>query len=325
VQFSHFSVKEYLTSTRLASSSQDVSRYHISLEPAHAILAQACVTVLLQFPDRDEEDDVENDAPLALYAAEHWARHAQFEDVASRIKGMEYLFDLDKPYFATWRQLHDIDTPPADSPFHHMSILSEPGLITPLYYAALCGFSNIAEQLIVRHPEHVNALGGCYMTPAVAALAGRHLQLAELLHHNGSSVEPVRDETGWSPLQCAANRGFLDIVQVLIDYGVDVSSHGDGDASATTPLHTASWGEYPGVVRFLLDHGADPNIRTLGKNLTPLHFALQEGRIETARILVEHGANLEAEDWQGRTPLVFASGNLSEEQRDEIVELLSTK
>ncbi|KAF8476562.1 hypothetical protein DFH94DRAFT_803602, partial [Russula ochroleuca] len=43
VQFSHFSVKEYLTSARLATSSADVSRYHIDLEPAHTILAQACM------------------------------------------------------------------------------------------------------------------------------------------------------------------------------------------------------------------------------------------------------------------------------------------
>jgi hypothetical protein len=112
VQFSHFSVKEYLTSARLATSSQDVSRYHIALEPAHTILVQACVSVLLQSGDDDEPDDIE-DAPLARYAARYWVRHAEFEDVASRIKGMEYLFDLDKPYFAAWRRFHDIDiTPP---------------------------------------------------------------------------------------------------------------------------------------------------------------------------------------------------------------------
>src|SRR6266567_8172027 len=101
VQFSHFSVKEYLTSARLATSSEDVSRYHIALKPAHTILAQACIGVLLQLGDHDEQDSVEN-GPLAGYAAEYWVRHAQFEDVASRIKGMDYLFDLDKPHFAAW-------------------------------------------------------------------------------------------------------------------------------------------------------------------------------------------------------------------------------
>jgi hypothetical protein len=67
VQFSHFSVKEYLTSTRLADASKDVSRYHIDLETAHTILAQACMAVLLQ-PDVF----VEEKFPLAVYAAQHW-------------------------------------------------------------------------------------------------------------------------------------------------------------------------------------------------------------------------------------------------------------
>jgi hypothetical protein len=47
VQFSHFLVKEYLTSARLSTSSQDVLRYHIVLGPAHTILAQTCLSILL--------------------------------------------------------------------------------------------------------------------------------------------------------------------------------------------------------------------------------------------------------------------------------------
>jgi hypothetical protein len=76
------------------------------------------VSVLLQFGDHDELDDVEKNTPLAVYGAEYWSRHAQFEGVASRIKGIEDLFDVDKPYFVAWRGLHDIDSyPPADQPF----------------------------------------------------------------------------------------------------------------------------------------------------------------------------------------------------------------
>ena len=194
--------------------------------------------------------------------------------------------------------------------------------MTPLYCAALCGFSNLVEQLIIKHPQHVNALAGRFMTPAVAALAGRHFQLAEVLHRNGSSVDPVRAGTGWSPLQCAANRGDLEMVQVLLDYGVDANTHGDKGASPTTPLFTASWGEDsdPRVVQILLDRGADPNVRT-SLSSTPLHKALEHGRIEIARTLLEHGASLEAKDVHGKTPLDVAS----EDWRDEIIELLSVQ
>src|SRR6267154_1104602 len=48
VQFSHYSVKEYLMSDRFAESNSEVSCYHIQLEPAHTALAQACLGVLLR-------------------------------------------------------------------------------------------------------------------------------------------------------------------------------------------------------------------------------------------------------------------------------------
>jgi hypothetical protein len=52
VQFSHFSVKEYLTSSRLAQSPHgDVSRFRIDLEPAHTIMAQACLATLLRLDE----------------------------------------------------------------------------------------------------------------------------------------------------------------------------------------------------------------------------------------------------------------------------------
>src|ERR1700761_2483782 len=89
VQFSHFSVKEYLTSPRLAQSHGDVSRFHIDLNAAHTILAQACLGTLLRL-----EEHTGNSGskwfPLAEYAAQHWAEHARFEDVSSRVRdGMD--------------------------------------------------------------------------------------------------------------------------------------------------------------------------------------------------------------------------------------------
>ena len=60
VQLLHSSVKEYLTSHRLATRSEDFSRYHILLEPAHITLAQACVGVLLLSGDRIVQGDIDD-------------------------------------------------------------------------------------------------------------------------------------------------------------------------------------------------------------------------------------------------------------------------
>ena len=164
VQFSHFSVKEFLTSERLATSSGDVSRYYIDLETAHTILAQACMGVLLQADDHVEENGIRKSSPLAGYAALYWETHAQFKRVTSFLqKAMEELFDLDKPYFAAWLQLCDIDFPLTEQSLLSslcQFAVSQKFSATPLYYAALCGFKDLVEHLIVKYPQDVNTRGG---------------------------------------------------------------------------------------------------------------------------------------------------------------------
>ncbi|KAN0136416.1 hypothetical protein V8E53_005784 [Lactarius tabidus] len=59
VQFAHFSVKEFLTSDRLADIKADISCFHIRLEPAHTVISQACLATLLQ---SNHDDGAENKA-----------------------------------------------------------------------------------------------------------------------------------------------------------------------------------------------------------------------------------------------------------------------
>ena len=302
VQFSHFSVKEFLTSARLGTSSGDISRYHIDPQPAHTILAQACLSVLLRL-----DDGVINNSPLALYAAEHWVAHAQEENVRSCLrKAMEYLFDVDKPYFAAWLQSHDIDTATVQgSTFHNFTPYSKSGA-TPLYYAALCGFRDVVEHLVVNDPESVDARGGYHVTPLVAALAGGHLQTANFLRDSGADPN-VRGYSGTIPLHSAANFGKFEMVQVLLEYKADVHARND---YGLTPLHSASRGYNAGgpnispslsnVARLLLKHGADVNALERHQN-TPLHEAARYGRVEVVRVLLKHVANLGAEDDDRKT------------------------
>jgi ankyrin repeat protein len=313
VQFSHFSVKEFLTSERLATSNGDVSRYHIDLEPAHTILAQACMSVFLQ-ADNHEENGVEKRSPLARYAILHWVTHAQFERVSSFLrKAMEYLFDLDRAYFEAWLELHDIDTHPkfdSSSPIYYFAV-STKSSATPLYYAALCGFKDLVEHLVVKYPRHVNTRGGHYLTPFVAAMAGRHFQIVELLRQNGADVDVRRDD-GETPLLSAASFGDLEIVQALLDYKVDVNAR--GGFNNWSPVHCASFGNpfsatshsgpqlLPDVARLLLEHGADVNVQD-NNGATPLHVSAEVGTVEVARVLLEHGANVAARDSKGKTPM----------------------
>lgn len=98
-----------------------------------------------------------------------------------------------------------------------------PGAKTPLYYAALCGFLNPVEQLIVGHPQHVDTVYGYCRAPAVAALAGRHFQVAQPLDRNGASLD-IRGEMKNTSLHSAVNYGDLEMIQVLLVCEVDVDA-----------------------------------------------------------------------------------------------------
>ena len=316
VQFSHFSVKEFLTSPRLCTASGEVSNYYIDLEPAHTILAQACLGVLLQIQD-DVDRRTRKDHP-ARYAAEHWSTHAQFGEVSSRLhKGMEYLFDANKPHFKVWLALCDIDTRPDYGSTFFIFAPVNKAPAAPLYYAALCGFYDLVEHLITKNPQDVNADGGYYVRPLVAALAGEHFKTADLLRHNGANLH-VRGRYGRSPLHAAAYSENLEVVRILIKCDhADINAR---DGEGWMPLHDASIGHnFKGgsVLRLLLEHGADINVR--GQDgWAPLHLASSHGALGVARLLLEHGVDVEAKKNDGKTALQVAV----EEGCDKVVELL---
>ena len=342
VQFSHFSVKEYLTSPRLAQSHGDVSRFHIDLNVAHTILAQACLGTLLRL-DEHTVNSGSKGFPLAEYAAQHWVEHARFEDVSSRVRdGMDDLFDSSKPHFAAWLHVHDMD-----ERWGLFSNGERGGGGSPLYYAAMCGFHDLVECLIMKHPEQVNGRGGLILAPLPAAVFKRHFTVANLLYKHGAIVD-VRDESDWTPLFVASKYGHVDTIRWLLNHGADLNAQDDG---SKTPIFRAVIHFQPGVVEVLLEHkpdinlrdhlgntplhyalshidsspggvgleiaqqllecGADPNIRR--HDTTPLHKASSEGLLEVARLLLSYGAKVDEKDGGGRTPFQVASSRVDHE------------
>ena len=312
VQFSHFSVKEFLVSDRLASSTPDVSRYHILPGPAHTILAQVCLGFLLHSDDHIDRESVCG-FPLARYAAEHWVAHAQFEDVASRVEdGMRSLFDPSKLHLVTWLDIYDIGQdedelePATPNP-------------NPLYYASLYGFHDLVEHLVLNHPQLVNVVYGELDFPLLAALCNKHIQIAEFLLRHGGTV----DIRGWNertPLHIAiadcrrVDTVETDAVSFLLNHGADVNSRDD---HLCTPLHLAAECQLLEVARMLLDRGADIDSRD-DSGRTPLHVVfelkfqyyrrhdLQILIASVTRLLLERGADVNARDKYHRTPLILA-------------------
>ena len=228
---------------------------------------------------------------------------------------MECLFDLDKTYFSVWRGLFDVDVDSRTSPLYwFVDSKDDTG---PLYYATLCGFKDLVEKLIITYPHLVNATGGYYKTPALAALARSHLDLARILHQNGSPVD-LLGKYQRTPLHSAAIAGDSEIVHVLLDCKLYINAK---NADGWTPLHSALLNRPPNyfeVLQLLLDHGADPNARK-SDGSTPLHFASSHGTVEDSRLLLKYGADVEAVNKGGKTAFQVAS----KEGNDEITKFLS--
>jgi len=284
VQFSHFSVKEYLTSERLQLSDVgNIRQYYIPLEPAHTILARACLTVLLQFGEKVDKGRLAT-FPLTFYAAQHWFDHAKFEAVEVQIQdSMERLFNPKEPYFRAWIWIHDMNMGREKS----MQELDEypQSWNTPLFYAASCGFSGLANHLIITHAEDVNADCSIGWGPLHEASLRGMVDAARMLLDHGADVNK-RDLTNWGPIHFASCQGRLKIVQLLLERGATLNAQ---STIGTTPLYLASKAGHLEVVRLLLDHGANVNVKGY-QYRTPFQVATMCGHHNVAQLLVERGA-----------------------------------
>ena len=303
IQFAHFSVKEYLTSARLAESNSPISRFHVSMASAHAIVAEACLGFLLHF-DENITGDRLDDFPLKEYASGYWMDHVRFENVPSSVQdGMKRLFDPSKCHLTVWVWIFD----PQIIAWRRRSRSSQPERLsqanaTPLHYAAIYNLHEIATFLIVEHSQDINARGFDQKeTPLHAASRRGHVETVRVLLRQGADTE-ARDNDGESPLFRAVQWGHVELAQVLLEHGADANAQ---DKTGRTPLHRTSFFRKPAVAQVLLSHGADVSAQD-EFNETPLHHVEDE---EVARLLLEHGADANALDVKNQTPLHHVSEN----------------
>ena len=305
IQFSHFSVKEYLTSPRLAEASDTISRrYHVSMTPAHTLAAQTCLGILLHL-DKDVVTKYNlKKWPLAKYAAKHWADHALFEGVSQNVEdGLKQLFDPGKPHLAVCVWINNPRLKPDSGQIVERAERPPSPFGTSLHYAAHWGLHLIVEFLVIECSQYVHSQGfGDYVTPLHLASARGHVKAARMLIELGASVM-TRDSFGATPLHLASQEGQVEVARVLIEHGADIAAQ---DREGCTPLHQVFFNEEVGVevVRMLIESGADVSAQDQDGS-TPLHGACQEleRRVEVVRELIESGADVAAQDRFGRTPL----------------------
>ncbi|KAF4523008.1 hypothetical protein B566_EDAN007438 [Ephemera danica] len=118
-------------------------------------------------------------------------------------------------------------------------------------------------------------------------------------------VNTTREEQLQAYLLSAVTLSDVERVETLLHAGA-VISNSPAEEFVQIPLMVASWGNATDIVRMLLDSGADPNVRDTKFRFSALHYAAQNGNIEIAELLLNKGANIEAANIGGATPLLTA-------------------
>lgn len=109
-------------------------------------------------------------------------------------------------------------------------------------------------------------------------------------------------EPNRGPIKFMPSAAMTEAIPLLLDHGWDIN---EGAGHRTLLHHDANHG-HGAKVRVLLDHGADPNARDCGGR-TPLHLLAARGTGRDAiRALARAGADLELRDKAGHTPLDYA-------------------
>uniref|UniRef100_A0A3Q3JDL2 Poly [ADP-ribose] polymerase n=1 Tax=Monopterus albus TaxID=43700 RepID=A0A3Q3JDL2_MONAL len=189
---------------------------------------------------------------------------------------------------------------------------------TPLHFAAGYNRVSVVEYLL-HHGADVHAKDKGGLVPLHNACSYGHYEVAELLVRHGASVN-VADLWKFTPLHEAAAKGKYEICKLLLKHGADpTKKNRDGN----TPLDLVKDGDtdIQDLLRgdaALLDAAkkgclarvqklcSPDNINcrdTQGRNSTPLHLAAGYNNLEVAEYLLEHGADVNAQDKGGLIPL----------------------
>ena len=215
LRFAHFSVQEYLTSSRCSTG--PLARYSIQ-QDANRIIALSCIGYLSSISANNLlEDDFQTHFPLYRYASHEWFYHVkkspQQEDLDQLDTVVEHLLDPFYDDLTNWLRMFDPDRPWSLSLNPH-KLRRE--ACSALYYASSLGLLRTVRRLIL-HGAEVNWTGGSLGSPLQAAAFHGHRDVVTLLTEKGADCM-IRCGYYGTALQAAKFAQHPDIIKDLEKY-----------------------------------------------------------------------------------------------------------
>jgi uncharacterized protein len=165
---------------------------------------------------------------------------------------------------------------------------------SPVLFSIYNGQKEIRDLLLSR---------GAQLELHEAAAAGDLLRVKEIVQKDASLAKAYSSD-GFPVLALAAVFGNFDVTKYLHEKGGDinaVATNGTGYNALTGAVASG----HSEIVKWLLDHGAEPNYR-YAAGYTPLLTAAANGHLEILKALLAHGAGLHAKTNDGKNALAYA-------------------
>jgi len=178
---------------------------------------------------------------------------------------------------------------------------------TPLINAARFGFDEVATALI-KYKANANLADRSGWTPLIYAAWDDDAVLVQALVRAGAKLD-AKDNDELTALAIAAQNGKRRAAEALLSLGADLNA--PVAIGGYTPLMLASLSGSDDLVRLLIEHGAKVNAVNPG-GVTALMIAAAGNRSKVAATLLESGADADARSEDGRTALSIARANNSE-------------
>ncbi|XP_071951058.1 uncharacterized protein [Antedon mediterranea] len=170
-----------------------------------------------------------------------------------------------------------------------------------LYQQIACGdTSNVT--VLLQRLHNINIKDESGQTPLICAANSGRLDIVIECLRLGGNVRAM-DEDKWTPLICAAKEGHTEVVEALLDNDANVNH---ADTNGWTALMWASYKGHADIVRALVERNAYTNVQAQ-HGVTPIIWSAGRGHTAVVKILLEHGAKADSSDKYGTTGLVWAA------------------